>query len=167
MAGEGAKLADLAQSEIQAEKSLTMRDRLSVKSMIAQQEKCAGGYKDCPELSGMMKTLDLYVTGEAISLSAQKQIVLRAVKTGDQKIAALAVGPSLRLLYQLRLIVCPDLVLIHHLDAGRIRCLRLLARSFALFNSTRADTYVDRTRQAQAREAATQALPGTDGPVKL
>jgi len=92
VAGEGAKLADLAQSEIQAEKSLTMRDRLSVKSMIAQQEKCAGGYKDCPELSGMMKTLDLYVTGEAISLSAQKQIVLRAVKTGDQKIAALAVG---------------------------------------------------------------------------
>ena len=31
----------------------------------------------------------------------------------------------------------------------------------------RADNYVDRTRQAQAREAATQALPGTDGPVKL
>ena len=32
----------------------------------------------------------------------------------------------------------------------------------------RADTYVDRTRQAQAREAAQQALPGdASGPVKL
>lgn len=91
---DGARLADLAQSEIQTEQSITMRDRQSVKSMIAQQAKCAGGYKDCPELSGMMKTLDLYVTGEAISLSAKKQIVLRAVKTGDQKIAALAVGSA-------------------------------------------------------------------------
>jgi hypothetical protein len=32
----------------------------------------------------------------------------------------------------------------------------------------RADNYVDRTRQHQAREAAGQVLlPGTDGPVKL
>ena len=90
--GEGAKLADLAQSQIQTDKSLTVRDRLAVKNIITQQEKCAAGMRDCPELSGMVKTLDVYVTGEAVTLGAQKQIILRAVKTGDQKIAALAVG---------------------------------------------------------------------------
>lgn len=90
--GNGDKLADLAQSEIQSEKSLTVRDRLAVKSAIAQQEQCAAGLKDCPMNAGMLKTLDLYVTGEAVSLSTKKQIVLRAVKTGDQSIAALAVG---------------------------------------------------------------------------
>lgn len=90
--GDGARLADLAQSEIQNDKSLTLRDRLSIKTIIAQQEKCAAGIKECPELSGMVKTLDVYVTGEAVSLAGQKQVILRAVKTGDQKIAALAVG---------------------------------------------------------------------------
>ncbi len=90
--GEGARLADLAQSQMQNDKSLTMRDRVAVKTIIAQQEKCAAGLKDCPELSGQLKTLDVYITGEAISLAGQKQIILRAVKTGDQKIAALAVG---------------------------------------------------------------------------
>ena len=89
---EGAKLADLAQSEIQAEKSLTLRDRTAVQTIKAQQEKCVMGQKVCPELSGMMKTLDLYVTGEAVSLSTQKQVILRAVHTGDSKIAAMAVG---------------------------------------------------------------------------
>lgn len=89
---EGGKLADLAQSEIQAEKSLTLRDRLSIKTLIEQQEKCAAGYKACPDLGGSAKTLDVYITGEAISLSAQKQVILRAVRTNDQKIAAIAVG---------------------------------------------------------------------------
>ncbi len=91
---DGGRLADLAQSEIQREKSITMRDRLAIKNIIAQQEKCAAGYKECPELSGMVKTLDVYVTGEAITLASQKQIVLKAVKTGDQTITALAVGNS-------------------------------------------------------------------------
>jgi TolA-binding protein len=89
---EGGRLADIAQSEFQAEKSLTLRDRLSVKTLIAEQEKCAAGYKACPDLSGAVKTLDIYITGEAISLSAQKQIILRAVRTNDQRIAAIAVG---------------------------------------------------------------------------
>ena len=89
---DGGKLADLAQNEIQSDKSLTVRDRLAVKNIIAQQEKCAAGMRECPELSGALKTLDVYVTGEAVTLAGQKQVILRAVKTGDQKIAALAVG---------------------------------------------------------------------------
>lgn len=36
----------------------------------------------------------MYVTGEAITLAATKQIVLRAVKTGDQTIVAMAVGSA-------------------------------------------------------------------------
>lgn len=48
--------------------------------------------KQCPLLAGEMKILDVYVTGEAISLAGTKQIILKAVKTGDQKIAALSVG---------------------------------------------------------------------------
>jgi TolA-binding protein len=91
---EGGRLADLAQAEIQQDKSLTIRDRLAIKGIIAQQEKCAAGFRECPELSGAIKTLDMYVTGEAITLAATKQIVLRAVKTGDQTIAAMAVGSA-------------------------------------------------------------------------
>jgi hypothetical protein len=75
---EGGRLADLAQAEIQQDKSLTIRDRLAIKNIITQQEKCAAGFRECPELSGAIKTLDMYVTGEAITLAAQKQIVLRA-----------------------------------------------------------------------------------------
>lgn len=94
VAGSGAKLADLAQSELQQDKNFSLRDRLAVQNIITQQEKCAAGYKDCPELSGMLKNLDYFVTGEALSLGDQKQIVLRAVSAHDQTIAALAVGNS-------------------------------------------------------------------------
>lgn len=88
----GGRLADLVQSEIQAEKSLKLRDRLSVQALLKAQEQCTAGYKSCPDLTGSFKTLDIYITGEAVSLAEQKQVILRAVKTKDQRIAAVAVG---------------------------------------------------------------------------
>lgn len=92
VAGQGGSLADIAQTEIQSDKTFTMRDRLSVQNMIANQEKCAAGQKQCELMSGQTKSLDVYVTGEAVSLAQQKQIILKAINAGDQKITAIAVG---------------------------------------------------------------------------
>ncbi|MBS0617919.1 MAG: hypothetical protein JSR44_06995 [Spirochaetes bacterium] len=89
---EGARLADLAQTELAKDKALSVRDRLAVENLKKQQEKCAAGLKACPELDLALKTLDVYVTGEAVSLVGKKQIILRAVKMADQKISALGVG---------------------------------------------------------------------------
>ncbi len=57
------------------------------------------------------------------------------------------------------------------MDNFRSKAIDVMGQNNALIRDqlTRADTYVDRTRQAQAREAAGQALGqiSTDGPVKL
>jgi len=89
---QGGPLADIAQSELAGDKTFTMRDRLSVQNMIANQEKCASAQKQCDIMGGQTKLLDVYVTGEAVSLPQQKKIVLKAVSANDQKITAVAVG---------------------------------------------------------------------------
>jgi len=57
------------------------------------------------------------------------------------------------------------------MDNFRSKAIDVMGQNNALIRDqlTRADTYVDRTRQAQAREAAGQAVAqiSTDGPVKL
>lgn len=55
------------------------------------------------------------------------------------------------------------------MDTFRAKAIDVMGQNNALIRDQllRADTYVDRTRQAQAREAAQAALPGPDGPVKL
>jgi hypothetical protein len=57
-----------------------------------------------------------------------------------------------------------------HAHTFRSKAIDAMGQNNALIlhQLARADNYVDRTRQHQAREAAQQALPGgTDGPVKL
>lgn len=90
----GARLADQAHSEIQSEKSITMRERRAIENAKTEQEKCALGVKKCDIMSGDLKTLDVYITGEAVTLAGTKQIILKAVKTGDQSVAALSVGSA-------------------------------------------------------------------------
>jgi uncharacterized protein YaaN involved in tellurite resistance len=57
------------------------------------------------------------------------------------------------------------------MDTFRSKAIDVMGQNNALIRDqlTRADSYVDRTRQAQAREAAGQAVAqvSTDGPVKL
>ncbi|MFO1326719.1 MAG: toxic anion resistance protein [Rubrivivax sp.] len=55
------------------------------------------------------------------------------------------------------------------MDNFRAKAIDVMGQNNQLIRDqlARADTYVDRTRQAQAREAAQQALPGTGGPVKM
>jgi len=57
------------------------------------------------------------------------------------------------------------------MDNYRAKAIDVMGQNNALIRDqlSRADTYVDRTRQAQAREAAGQAAAqiSTDGPVKL
>jgi uncharacterized protein YaaN involved in tellurite resistance len=55
------------------------------------------------------------------------------------------------------------------MDNFRAKAIDVMGQNNALIRDqlARADNYVDRTRQHQAREAAAQALPGTDGPVKM
>jgi uncharacterized protein YaaN involved in tellurite resistance len=56
------------------------------------------------------------------------------------------------------------------MDSFRAKAIDVMGQNNALMREqlTRADTYVDRTRQAQAREAAQAALPNdAGGPVKL
>ena len=55
------------------------------------------------------------------------------------------------------------------MDNFRAKAIDVMGQNNALIRDqlARADTYVDRTRQAQAREAAGQAVLGTDGPVKM
>jgi hypothetical protein len=55
------------------------------------------------------------------------------------------------------------------MDSFRAKAIDVMGQNNQLIRAqlARADTYVDRTRQAQAREAAQQALPSGGGPVKL
>ena len=56
------------------------------------------------------------------------------------------------------------------MDSFRAKAIDVMGQNNALVREqlARADSYVDRTRQAQARQAAAQALPGdSGGPVKL
>ena len=55
------------------------------------------------------------------------------------------------------------------MDTFRSKAIDVMGQNNKLIRDqlSRADTYVDRTRQAQAREAAQAALPDSSGPVKL
>ena len=55
------------------------------------------------------------------------------------------------------------------MDNFRTKAIDVMGQNNAMIRDqlARADSYVDRTRQQQAREAAGAVIPSDDGPVKL